>query len=316
MTDESKKEAWLRRCSQLETLGVDVYAPQVPTGDSRHPQVQAILAEYKVAIGEIVPVPPGWEGHPPLGAIKTLADLAAWLNDQWNSTRATEMGGEKYKADALEQADRAVRNGFRLLEWLGVDERPVRPLPAEALAAAKQQLDDLERWVRQKVKDGWTPRQADHLQGEVVSLTKTGQRRMRAEFPDENEVNLHVHKYLSQNPRAGIRAVVESVGFSVGTVQKTEAWKLEMKRREAAKKPPKKDHRPLTPEMLACIGKEDNMDEVDARIDAEDAALRRILEEADEQQRAEFHSMDPQQKRRLIEKAKEDYAARMTDNRD
>ncbi len=77
MTNETKQQAWRRLCSQPEALGLDSYGSQVPPDDSRHPQVQAILSEYKVAIGEIVTVPPGWEGNPPLRALKFLADLAA-----------------------------------------------------------------------------------------------------------------------------------------------------------------------------------------------------------------------------------------------
>src|SRR5262249_9136019 len=136
MTD-NKQQAWRQRCSQLEALGLDPYNPQVPTDEERCLQFQAILKEYEVAIGKVILVPLGWEGNPPLQAITNLADLAAWLNDQWTSTRATEMGGETYKAVAQEQADRALRNGYRVLAWLGMDERPERPFPAESLVVAK-----------------------------------------------------------------------------------------------------------------------------------------------------------------------------------
>ena len=126
MNENNKQQAWRRRCSQLEVLGLDPFDPQ-PADEEHRLQVQAILKAYDVAIGMVIPVPPGWEGNPPLRAITNLADLANWLNDQWTSTMATEMGGETYKADALEQADRAVRNGFRALPALGVDDRPSDP---------------------------------------------------------------------------------------------------------------------------------------------------------------------------------------------
>lgn len=113
MTDDGNKQAWRRRSLQLESLGLDPYDPRFPADEERRLQVQAILKEYDVAIGKVIPVPPGWEGNPPLQAITHLADLDDWLKDQWNSTRATEMGGDSYKTAALEQAARAVRNGFR-----------------------------------------------------------------------------------------------------------------------------------------------------------------------------------------------------------
>ena len=89
-----------------------------------------------------------------------------------------------------------------------------------------------------------------------------------------------------------------------------------MARRRAAKRPARKDTRPLTRKMLECIGKEDNMDDVDARIDAEEANWRRIIEEAGEQQRAELHALNPDQRRRLIEAAREHYADRLADESD
>jgi hypothetical protein len=313
--NDHKQQAWRQRCSQLEALGLDPYDPQFPADEDRRLQVQAILKEYDVAIGKLIPVPLGWEGNPPLQAITNLADLAAWLNDQWNSTRATEMGGEAYKASAMEQADRAVRNGYRVLTWLGMDEPPERPFPAESLVVAKQQLDALECWVRQKVKAGWMPpKPSESEEAKIINAT-TGDRRKRAGFPDQFEVNLLVHKYLSQNPGVDIRKVAKAVGFSIGTVQKTEAWRLTVGRRKAAKKPAKKDPMPLTLDMLACIGKEDDMDDVDARIDAEERVWRRLLEEADEQKRAALHGMKADKKREMIEAASKHYADRLTEDR-
>jgi hypothetical protein len=305
MTDDGKQQAWRRLCSELEALCVDPDDPQVPPDDPRHPQVQAALTEYKVAIGEIVPVPPRWEGSPPLRPITSLADLAAWLNDQWNSTLATEMGGERYRADALEQATRAVRNGFRVLVSLGVEHRPERPLRPDTLAVAKQQFDDLERWVRQKIKDGWTlpkPSKPD----EASPATKA-KRRKRGEFPDEYEVNVLVHRYLSQNPRAGIRKVAEALGFSVGTVQKTEAWRQKVKRRKA-EKPPQIKAVQLRRTMLEGVPNYDSMEAVDDRIDQREATWRRIIEEATLPERARLNKMSEDDKQALIDEAEEQNA--------
>ena len=311
MTDDTKHKAWRRLCSQLEPLGIDPYAPQVTPDDSRHEQVQVALTEYKVAIGQVVPVPPGWEGHPPLRAMQALADLDAWLNEQWSFTLSTELGGEAYKADALEQAARAVRNGFRVLAWLGVEDRPERPLLAETLAVAKEQLDALERWVRQKVKEGWTPTKSS--QPEDASPDPTSKRRKRVKAPDDYEVNILIKRYLDQHPKATIRDVAGEMDLSTGKVSEMDAWRREMARRKAAKRPAKKDSRPLTGEMLACIRKEDSMDDVDARIDAEEAVWRRLIEQADEQKRAELFAMTKQQKKALIETAVKQYADRLTE---
>jgi hypothetical protein len=103
------------------------------------------------------------------------------------------------------------------------------------------------------------------------------------------------------------------VDLSTGKVNKLDAWQREMDRRKVAKKPAKKDNRHLTRRMLACIGKKDNMDDVDARIDADDAAWRRIMEQADEKERAKLNAMTIEEKRRLIEAAREHYADRLTE---
>lgn len=305
MNDNNKQQAWQRRCSQLEALGIDPYDPQFPADEERRLQVKAILKEYDVAIGNVIPVPPGWEGNPPLRAITSLADLADWLNDQWTSTLATEMGGETYKADALEQAARVVRNGFRLLAWFGVDDRPERPLPAETLAIAKLQLDTLERWVRQKVKDGWIPLEPSQPEEAKVSNAKTGKRRKRTKFPDEYEVNLLVHKYLSQNPGAPIRDVVEGVDLSQGKVQGTEAWQVEMARRKAAKPPPKIKERQLTRKMLAAIEQKDGP--AVRNVIKNDAIWRWLLETAQPSERVGLHMKTQEQRADLIELSREQY---------
>jgi hypothetical protein len=187
-----------------------------------------------------------------------------------------------------------------VLAWLGMDERPERPFPAESLHVAKHQLDALERWVRQKVKEDWTPPKTSEPEEAKVSNAKSGRRCKRADFPDQYEVNLLVHKYLSQNPQARIRQVVESLGFSVGTVQKTEAWRLKQKRRRA-EKPPQIKERQLTPKMQASIANEDNIDDVDERIDRREATWRWIIEEATPTERARLNAMPNNDKEALID---------------
>lgn len=196
------------------------------------------------------------------------------------------------------------------LTWLGVEDRTERPLPVETLAVAKQQLDDLERWVRQKVEGGWTLQKSS--QPEKASPATTVKRGKRPERSDDYEANIFIKRFLDQNPKTPIRDVAKAVGLSTGKVSQMDAWRREMAQRKAAKKPTKKDARPLTPKMLACIGKKDNMDDVDARIDAEDVAWRRIIEEADEQKRVEVFALSKEQRKKLIETAAKKYADRLT----
>ena len=150
--------SWRLYWDALEKLGVDPYSPTVPEDDPRFEQVQAAIAEYRARVSPQQSLPPGWEGCQPLDPIENLANVARWLQDQWRSVRSTEMGGEAYTSLALDQALRAVRNGFRLLEFLGLEHRPPRPLLATTLPDAKKQIDNLEHWVRQKEKQGWKPR--------------------------------------------------------------------------------------------------------------------------------------------------------------
>ena len=86
-----------------------------------------------------------------------MLNLAEWLAFQWRLVKGWELAGDKAKPSTLKDASRAIRNAFRVLDWLGVDDRPERPLPADDLEAVKKQMDDLERWLRRKHKSGWTP---------------------------------------------------------------------------------------------------------------------------------------------------------------
>src|SRR5262249_26767181 len=139
-----------------------------------------------------------------------------------------------------------------------------------------------------------------------------GKRLKRNAIPDEYEINIRIKKYLDQHPGAPIRDVAEAVDLSTGKVCGMDAWRREMARRNAAKKPAKKDALPLTREMLACIGKEDCMDDVDARIDAEERVWQRLVEEADEQRLDELFTLSKEQKKAVIEAAARKYPDRLT----
>ena len=161
--------------------------------------------------------------------------------------------------------------------------------------------------MRQKVKDGWTTPEPSQPEEAKVSPATPGKQRRCSEVPDEYEVNIGIKKYLDQHPRANIRAVAKALNVSTGKVSGMDAWQREMDRRKPAKKPPMKEPRPLTRKMLECIENEDNLADVDARIDAKDAVWQRVIEEANETERAKLHAMNAEQKRRLIEAASEHY---------
>jgi hypothetical protein len=283
----------------LEALGLDPYAPQFPADEDRRLQVQAILKEYDVAIGNVIPVPPDWEGNPPLRAITNLADLAAWLNDQWTSIRQTEMGGEAYKADAQEQADRALRNGYRVLAWLGMDQRPERPFPAESLVVAKQQLDALERWVRQKVKEGWALPKPSQPDDAVVSHDKTTKQRKPI---DDYEANSRLKQYLDRTTRPKSREAAKVVGIAHGRISGLVEWQLHMARRKAAKPPPKKHERQLTRKMLAA---KDQKDGAAIKVMQDNAIWRWVLEMAQPHERAGLHLKTPEERAELVELSRE-----------
>jgi hypothetical protein len=263
-TEKARRQAWQERCTKLEALGVDPSSP-MPTDEDGRLQVQAILKEYEIAIGNVIPVPPHWEGSPPINAINTLPALAEWLTDQWRSTTATEMGGDRYKVMAVEQAAKAVRNGIRLLASLGVEDRPAHPMPPETVADAKKQIDDLERWVRKKFKDGWQPPKPNQPNDALAVPAEPAKHRKRF----DSLSNAEISQFLDKHPGAPISDVAKASGWSQGTVQQSEAWKNEMLRRDATKSPLKKTPIQLTDEIAANLGKRDNMDDVDAQLDYE-----------------------------------------------
>ena len=250
-------------------------------------------------------MPPGWEGHPPRHPIITLADLHDWLQDEWDSTLATEMGGAAYWGDALDQAARAIRNCFRVLAWLGVEDRPERPLPAETLAGAKQHLDGLECWVRQKVKDGWAPPRPSATEANVVSPTTPRKRRKGSEFPDDDEINILIIRYLRQHPGAPISDIVEAINISQGKVDSMDAWKRETARRKAAKPLPKIKERQLTKEMLAAIGQK--VDPAIEKVMKDDAIWQWMMKKAKPNEKADLHMKTAQERESLVELVREQY---------
>ena len=118
-----------------------------------------------------------------IGQGKSIADIGA--GSGWFTVRAAARvtpTGEVYAEDISPDAVSHIRD-----------------------RAAKEQLDGLERWVRQKAKSGWTPPMPG--QPEDASPASTGKRRKRAEVPDDFEANMLIKRYLDQHPSAPIRDV-------------------------------------------------------------------------------------------------------------
>jgi hypothetical protein len=188
------------------------------------------------------------------------------------------------------------------LPWLGVDDRPERPLPTDSPDALKKQIDDLEKWVRDKHKSGWTP---TPKKVKPVS-TATKKHPKRDEIPDDYEANIRIKKYLDSHPKATIREVAEEVGLSTGKIAQLDAWKREMAGRKAAMPPPKKYERPLTDKMLAARGQKDDPA---AKIMQDEAIWQWLLEKAKPKEKADLHMKTDKEKATLIELAREQYEA-------
>ncbi|QJW92559.1 hypothetical protein [Frigoriglobus tundricola] len=301
MTDDAKQAAWREYCRQLEAIGVDPYAPDLPADDPRHAQMFAIVTEYEAATTHKLALPPNWEGHDPIQPVDSLPNVAEWLAFQWRLVKGWELAGDKAKPSALEDAARTIRNAFRVLDWLGVDTRPERPRPTTDLEAAKKQIDALEQWVREKHKSGWepTPNKAD-----PAPAPTTKKHPKRDEVPDDYEANIRIKKYLDIHPKATIRDVAEEVGLSIGKIAQLDAWRRVMAERKAAKPAPNRSERPLTDKMLAATGKEDDPSE---KVIEDEAIFRWLLEKAQPKERAELHMKTPSERATLIDMVREQY---------
>jgi hypothetical protein len=311
MTD-AKQTAWREFCRRLEAIGVDPYAPDIPAADPRHEQVAAIVAEFQAATTHKLALPPTWEGHQPIQPVDTLPDLAEWLSFQWRLVKAGELAGDMAKAGTLRDAMKSIRNVFRVLEWLGLEDRPERPLPASTLEEAKQRIDELERWVRRKHKSGWKPSKKPTAPAKASAAAKPGK---RSDAIPDDEANILIRKFLEQHPKATARDVAEGVGIALGRVSKMAAWRAEFGRRKAAKSPPKKTPIPLTKKMTETIKRGDDPAKV---AELREQVWNKIIDAA-ESKRSELerlHAMTTAEKERLIDVGLEHYADQLEEEPD
>ena len=157
MSEEVREQAWQAFCTRLEKLDIDPYSPNLPPDDLRYTQLQAAVSEYEIAIGKVIPVPPGWEGSPPDHSIQKLGGLIEWLQGEWNLILAYEVGGGQDQHHLIELAARTLRNAFRTMDWLGARNRPSRPLPPWTVADAKEHIKILILWLNQQDFELWKP---------------------------------------------------------------------------------------------------------------------------------------------------------------
>jgi len=305
MTDDAKQTAWRQFCEQLEALGVNPHLPDVPEDDPRHEQVQAIVAEYRGIPLPLFPLPESWEGTPPLFTITSLDDVSRWLRDEWNSVTAIRLGSEDGFYQAKYRANQTIRNAHRILDGLGIDDRPERLPPAENLEECEREFRQLEQWFRDKHASDYEPKQAATLAAKPRATAKK-----RSEIPDDDELNLLIKRHLKQNPRASIRDVSDAIGISIGKVNKLETWRLEMARRKSERTPASREHRQLNDKILASVGKDDDP----AKKVLEDEAIWQwLLEQASPKERAELHMKSDAEKVEIIELSRETYKRRRPD---
>jgi hypothetical protein len=309
MSEDTKKAAWLAYCRKLENLSVDPYSPDLPADDPRHEQVQAIVTEYKAATTHKLALPLNWEGREPIQAVDSLPDLAEWLAHQRQMVKCWELAGDKAKPTAVNDASRAIRNSFRVLDWLGVEDHPERPLPTDDLEAVKRQIDNLERWIREKHKTGWKP---SGKRPSVNPATTATHGKCRGPIPAD-EANLLAGKFLKQNPEADSRELAKGIGIALGRVSKLPAWRAVNARRSVAKLPLKKTPLPLTKKMIESIERGEDPAVI---VEAREAAWRKLIETASADKRAELFAMTKEQQNKLIDLALEQYRDRLGDGED
>jgi hypothetical protein len=118
-----------------------------------------------------------------------------------------------------------------------------------------------------------------------------------------NEANVRVREYLAKNPKASIREVGVATGLAQSSIANTEAWKAVQKVRNeqrATRSPSPKEPRQLTDQMLETRGQGDR-DDVLETVERRETAERRILEDASDEERANFYRMDKDKKEQMIQ---------------
>jgi hypothetical protein len=117
----------------------------------------------------------------------------------------------------------------------------------------------------------------------------------------KGQANILVDEHLRKHPEATLREIQQATGVSSGGISESAAWRAEKDRRRrnpgaGSSRDPKA--RPLTRKMLAVLGETDDPSD---RIDAEDIALRKLLENSTSEERARLLAMTREKQREYVQ---------------
>lgn len=257
-------------------------------------------------------VPPGPAPQPddPATALQSIGE---W-NDAWVSIVETQGTKRLALSKALREFIEETKYLARWCESVGLDSSPLLEYANTARDTYYAFQQTLPRrpdalWVlleRLKFK-----LQPFHPRPIPEQTSATDEEHRKPIPPDE--ANILVRNYLEQHPGAKARDVAEGVGIALGRVSEQPSWRAEQGRRKANKTQSTKRERRLTKQMLDTI---ERTNDPALRVEAEEAAWQRLLEDAEPRERAELHAMSTERRANLIQLALEQYKENLEESDD
>ena len=156
--DFAKLERWIdhRHAEACKSAGIEP-GVMIPAEDPRYKLSKQIDADYQRELNALhgflppsTPTPAGWEGITPAEEIKTLGQLREYLQARLKSFRETGIGPhlDIFARHALEDAQDAWRNAWRVFDHLGIVDRPDRGDDPKTAEAAERKLSEMILWLR------------------------------------------------------------------------------------------------------------------------------------------------------------------------
>jgi hypothetical protein len=252
--------------------------------------------------------------HPERRELSSLEDILERVGAALGYVQALDNPTLAEKQEAVAIAGMAIDYVERVYAHLHWSDGPAVPKPTN-LGVAKMVLENLLGDAHQKRALRWLASDDDALE-EKGQAEATGEGQEQRSTPAKpiptDEANILVRKYVEGHPGAPVKKVAEALGISTGRVAQSPAWQAEMGRRRANKyKPSEKPARPLTKKMLESIGRDDDPA---ARLEAEEAVFRNLVEKAGPDERARLMAMKEPEKRKLIEAASSQFADDLADS--
>jgi hypothetical protein len=254
--------------------------------------------------------------HPERRELSSLEDILERVGAALGYVQALDDPTPAEKQEAVAIAGMAIDYVERVYAHLHWSDGPAVPKPTN-LGVAKMVLENLLGDAHQKRALRWLANRGgdDDALEEKGQAEATGEGQEQRSTPAKpiptDEANILVRKYLDGHPGALVKKVAEALGISTGRVAQSPAWQAEMGRRRANKyKPSEKPARPLSKKMLKSIGRDDDPA---ARLEAEEAVFRKLLEQAGPDERARLLAMKGAEKQRLIETASSQFADDLAD---